>query len=353
MNKKLSLVFIIAFLFIIGSSALLLAQDPDRELGLLESVYYVDLDDNTLLDFTQWNELIRNEEFSTYPPEDPVRDVPYGELSEDMLDDDLQPLYRVTSEDMRLSNWVVELNHSAQSVENMVNSYTREVTRGGSATRPANGAGDMVLGIRIHFPTHQHNAWARIRPPFEITAYKPDGSMANVRNGVINNVGMIKWLTLKVAGRNYRESIAIRLLDENDNVTEYFMGHLFFNGWRILRWDNPNYYVSNSYANLVRMPLYPQRVPIMKFDSLIIYRDGDVLGGDFITYISDIQVDYVLAIPMESVTDIDDEMVWGIFREEQQEKGEETRKRLADYIEIWRHSEALREASGINGEEDQ
>lgn len=205
------------------------------------------------------------------------------------------------------------------------------------------------LGIRVHFPTHWFNAWAKVTPPFEINAYQQPrldqsgkqrfahlraGEVRNVQNGVVDNVGELKWISITVAGRNYNNSIAIRLKDQNDQVQEYFMGYLNFPGWRNLTWRNPNYIESVSHREIFRLPLYPREIPYRKFDSFIIYRQGDQLGGDFVCYVQKIDMNYDLAIPSDFVQQLEDEPVWGILSEKSWKRAEREAVRNAEVIDL-------------------
>ena len=56
------------------------------------------------------------------------------------------------------------------------------------------------LVFRIHFLTHRQNCWAKIHPPFEINAYDDKGGLANTNNGIVDNVGQIKNISVWVKG---------------------------------------------------------------------------------------------------------------------------------------------------------
>ena len=70
---------------------------------------------------------------------------------------------------------------------------------------------------------------------------------------------------------------------------------------------------------MVREPLYPRMIPSIKLDSLGFYRIKDTKGGDFITYIKDVTVEYdVVVVDFEE--DIDDEATWQILKTENDRK---------------------------------
>jgi len=92
-----------------------------------------------------------------------------------------------------------------------------------------------------------------------------------------------------------------------------FLGYLDFDGWRTLTWENPNYITDVKQRDLRRTPLYPETMPSVKFNSFTIYRHGSQIGGDFVTYIKDVQMVYDLAV-LEAERDINDEAAWGILQ---------------------------------------
>ena len=146
--------------------------------------------------------------------------------------------YAVTKDDMHLDNWLVELNSSANTIINRSKSYCRQVqvTRG-----PEKGR--KVLGVRIHFPKHHYNAFAKIKAPFPFLVYDSAGkelrwgkapntaipdkyTPKNYNNGVLYNVGQLKYIRCTVSGRNYNNAVSVRLKDVNGDVKEYFLGYL-------------------------------------------------------------------------------------------------------------------------------
>lgn len=247
----------------------------------------------------------------------------------------LEPLYKVTVNDMKYQNWIVELNSSADKVENRLASYCKAVLR---------ESGEEVLGVRVHFPDTQFNSWARVRPPFVIKAFRSGevtdpqhlkpynprfkdvgGIPANYANtytdeldhagyGVIDNVGQIKQLSIEAYGLNQNVGLAVLLNDQFEEATEYFMGYLNFPGWRRLFWNNPNYITNIDHRNIFKLPLYPVEKPIIRFDSLKLYRQGGEKVVNFISYFRNIKISYDFAVPPEAEKDIDHELKWEILR---------------------------------------
>jgi hypothetical protein len=93
-----------------------------------------------------------------------------------------------------------------------------------------------------------------------------------------------------------------------------FMGHLNFDGWGELRWDNPAYIQEVRNRDLRLYPLYPESTPFLKFAGFEIKRDGSRRGGDFITYFKDVKVIYDKAV-LDTDRDIDDESLWHIIQD--------------------------------------
>ncbi|HEB29929.1 MAG TPA: flagellar protein [Spirochaetes bacterium] len=212
--------------------------------------------------------------------------------------------------DLSLGNWKVNLAPSSASSENRILSYTK-------AVNSAKMEGD-VLGVRVHFPDAPFNSWAKVVPPFEIPFYEdkegePEGSGTKfVNKGVLRNVGTIKSVTARVTGRNFPYSLSVALKNEQDAVKDLFLGYLDFDGWKTMTWGNPNYITDVKQRDLRKTPLYPETMPSIKFEYFTIFRQANQIGGDFVTYIKDVQLVYDLAI-LELDRDIDDEASWGIL----------------------------------------
>lgn len=290
-------------------------------------------------------------------------------------------VYTLSNEDMALDSWLVELNSSANTIPNRRNTFAKRVTNFAN-TR-------SFLGIRIRFPDHGYNAHARVAPMYAFPVFDARGYPINygffdpnaptnpftgsgagnppthvaVRdarialedlagnpsvssqvsyNGVIHNVGDVKEVVCRVAGRNYRNGVAIRVRNHNDEVSEYFLGYTDFVGWRTLRWQNPSYIPADEMEPF-RLPLYPTEIPYLAMDSLVVYRDGNDLGGDFVTYVDYIKMDYDLAVPaaqldidMDGFIDIDDDAWWYILRDRNQARAVEMMRRFSHDIDLRR-----------------
>lgn len=247
--------------------------------------------------------------------------------------------------------WDVTLNTSARHPVSLRDSKVQAVKVKGpaagddadktKATFPT--ADDMVMGVRVFFPTEPVNSWAIIKPAFEIPAYQrldpkdensPLTKFDKVDDktpwslGIIKNVGVIKELKVNVRGLNFPETLSIILKDQNDVETEYLMGSLQFQGWRTLTWKNPNYQVDIRDRNLRAFPLYPNAVPYVKFVGFKVYKDGMVPGGDFITYFDKVDLVFDKATLEDSNSEIDDEATWNILRDR------ETKRREAEDIRL-------------------
>jgi hypothetical protein len=234
---------------------------------------------------------------------------------------------------LAIDNWEVDLNSSARFVRNVANSHVRLAQTRESDQVDADLSNVSVLGVRVMFPTEPHNAWAFIRPPFEIPAYAdppdvPDFSAqanddgALVGFGVVKNVGVVKQLQVRAYGLNFPHSLSAVFQDENGRNEEVFFGNLQYDGWRSLVWENPNYIEDVRDRALRETPLYPNLSPLRKLIGFRIYRDASHVGGDFVMYLKDVQVIYDRArLQLES--DIDHEELWNILTDR-----EEGRRRI-------------------------
>ena len=239
--------------------------------------------------------------------------------------------------DMSIPNWSVQLAPSSASAENRILSKCKPVN---SQKMSAD-----VLGVRIHFPTAPFNSWARIVPPFEIPFYentdeKDTTGSKFINKGVLRNVGTIKSITVRVAGRNFPHGLSILLKDEQDTVSEMFLGYLDFDGWRPLTWENPNYVDDVKQRDLARRPLYPEHMPSIKFDAFTVYRLGSNIGGDFVLYLKDVTMVYDLAV-LEIERDIDDEGAWRILEKRRAAKQAAEVRRLG-LVQLLRWQEQIK-----------
>lgn len=231
---------------------------------------------------------------------------------------------------LALPEWEIELNSSAKSVASLADSQVVAAPVKAEADVPF--AGSNVMGVRIIFPEWNSNANAKIVPPFDIPAYEPltsadengnrqtqtDEEKASGKTlfedgyGVVKNVGTIKAISVTTMGMNYPHGLYV-LLKDNDNVERrYFMGYLGFDGWKELKWNNPQYISEIRNREIRVYPIYPRGLPFVKFTGFQITRDAAHIGGNYIGYFKDVKIIYDKAV-LESDRDIDDEDLWGII----------------------------------------
>ena len=254
---------------------------------------------------------------------------------------------------LALPRWEVSLNSSARTVESLGLSTVVAAPVKEDATVPF--AGKSVMGVRVVFPEWNSNAYAYIRPPFEIPAYEPlaDADENGVRQepsdeqkgktlfeegyGIVKNVGTIKSIKVTTMGMNYPEGLYV-LLKDNDNVERrYFMGYLGFDGWKELVWNNPQYITEIRNREIRVYPIYPRGLPFVKFTGFQITRDANQIGGNYIGYFKDVSIIYDKAV-LNSDRDIADEDLWGIIKKKEDAKqaGEMARfgdKQVTRYLE--------------------
>ena len=266
-----------------------------------------------------------------------------------------------------LQDWEVELCSSSQTVENMHYSMAKPVTSERYGT---------VLGTRIHFPVSDYNAWAMVKPPFEIPAFqhptkwengelkqltaeemqqanetvgKDPGEVGYVdrnskfdQKGIVKNVGILKEIKVGVYGSNFPHGLSIRYKDQNNNIQDVFLGYLNFDGWKEIVWVNPNYIQEVKNRELYTFPLYPQAFPFIKFIGFVINRDAAGFGGDFVVYFKDVNVIYDKAV-LSTDKDIDDEGEWGILEERERARRASEIKRVGN-VQLLREIERQKQA---------
>ncbi len=245
------------------------------------------------------------------------------------------PEVEFTGDDWTINKWKITLASSANTVRNDVLSYPLKV--------PSKKFGD-VLGVRIHFIEGRFLSWATISPPFDFYPYFDDGSDVNVNAnheenslvmGILMNVGQIKSVSSWIYGLNYQMQVGVRIRDRNDQIQDFFMGSVFYDGWRKLVWTNPEYTESVQNRVLQRIALYPRSYPYIAFDSFVVYKPEQELGGDFIIYFKDVDIEYDRAIIREEL-DINDEAAWGILAAERLKKRVQDLRTIGEKIYLYR-----------------
>ncbi len=276
---------------------------------------------------------------------------------------------------LAIKNWEVVLASSSQTGYNQALSMTNEATISQNAKQ---FPGETVLGVRVRFPTEPYNSWARVQPPFEIPAFEPkadidDQGTITPKNdaqgsdpinarltrfegsydtntkittalGVVKNVGTIKSLAVTVKGLNFPHGLSVILKDADGNERTMFMGYLNFDGWKELRWDNPQYVTDVRNRELRIYPLYPKTTPFVKLAGFVFTRDAANEGGDFVAYIRDVKILYDKAV-LEPVRDIDDEAIWGIVGKKEAERKTIESKRFGS-PQVLRYIERQKQETG-------
>ena len=282
---------------------------------------------------------------------------------------------------LALAEWEVQLNSSAKTVSSLADSQVVAAPVKGEADVPF--AGSNVMGVRIVFPAWNSNANAKIVPPFNIPAYEPlaDADDSGTRQEptdeekasgktlfedgycVVKNVGTIKAISVTTMGMNYPHGLYV-LLSDNDNIERrYFMGYLGFDGWKELRWNNPQYISEIRNREIRVYPIYPRGMPFVKFDGFQITRDAAHIGGDFIGYFKDVKIIYDKAV-LTTDRDIADEDLWGIIgkKEDARQNAEMQRfgnKQVNRYLERAKlatedeFTSSLNEGSNSNAQSNQ
>jgi hypothetical protein len=231
---------------------------------------------------------------------------------------------------LSLPSWEVVLNSSAKTVVSLATSTVVAAPVRENAKVPF--AGKNVMGVRILFPSSMVNSNAYIKPAFEIPAYEPmataddngeiqpqtDEEKASGKTrfeegyGIVKNVGTIKALSVTTMGMNFPHALYVVLKDTDSVERRYFMGYLGFDGWRELKWNNPEYVSEIRQREIRVVPIYPRGLPFIKFTGFQVTRDAMHNGDDFIGYFKDVKVIFDKAV-LSTERDIADEDLWGII----------------------------------------
>lgn len=255
------------------------------------------------------------------------------------------PQVSFSPEDWKFNRWKVVLTSSANTTRNNVLSYT---------SKAQSKRFQDVLGARIHFIEGRFLSWAMIMPPFELFPYYDNGKYVNQNDsgeensltmGVLVNVGQIKSISSWVYGLNYQMQVALRIKDRNDMVQDYFLGSVYYDGWRKLVWTNPEYTDSLQDRVLQRLPLYPKSYPYIAYDSFIVYKPEQENGGDFVIYFKDVEMEFDRAIIREEL-DIEDEAIWGILQKERLDKRVSDLRNIGEKLYLMKQEEKRQKAAG-------
>ncbi len=203
-----------------------------------------------------------------------------------------------------------------------------------------------ALGVHIYYEYSHGNDWAQIKPKMEINQF-----YAKEGEGIVRNVGPIKSVSILVSGRNYSYSIEVRMVNQDGKFKSINFGTLWFKGWKKLTWNNPNYIKDKKKRDIIKVHLYPQYAPYLKLDSIIIYKSPQEIGGDFVTYIKDVRIEYE---PLMKKIDmpVADEKEWGIKEKNAKEaieklnKWNDIRFSGSSYEEEYKKEKAEKEKNG-------
>ncbi|MDR2589148.1 MAG: flagellar filament outer layer protein FlaA [Spirochaetales bacterium] len=261
---------------------------------------------------------------------------------------------RLMKTSLAIGNWEVRLASSSRTIVNQEYTLVRPAKVKDDAPEN-NFPGKNVMGVRVHFPMEFYNGWALIKPPFEIPAYMDKTTLDGNGNltvvapedqrkggmfdgvGVLKNVGVLKTVYMWVHGLNFPHKVSLLLQHANTDIQEVVLGHVQFDGWRRLQWDNPNYISEVRNRDLRLEPLYPKTAPVLKLIGIRVYRDAMHEGDDFVGYFKDISVVYDKAL-IKLERDIDDEMVWGILQKREEARRNAEMRRLGN-IQVLRFIE--------------
>ena len=270
---------------------------------------------------------------------------------------------------LALPEWEVVLNSSARNVRSL--GLSTVVAAPVSENSKQDFAGKSVMGVRVVFPEWNANANAYIRPPFEIPAYEPlatadengerqepsDEEKASGKTlfedgyGVVKNVGTIKSIAVTTLGMNFPEALYVLLKDTDGVERRYFMGYLGFDGWKELRWDNPQYISEIRNREIRIYPIYPRGMPFVKFTGFQIARDANHIGGDYIGYFKDVKIIFDNAV-YTTERDIADEDLWGIITKQESDRQAAEMPRFGDK-QINRYLEKQKLATEDSFDEDE
>ncbi|MGL4366844.1 MAG: flagellar filament outer layer protein FlaA [Brevinemataceae bacterium] len=262
---------------------------------------------HVFFDFNTYEDQIN----SMYPPENILKS------------DNGTAIAELGAEGFLLDNWKVILtNSSGQNPFSRINSYTKKITSQEKGT---------VLGIRIFFPEWPNSCEVHIKPVFPLYPFSREGKYININNGVVTNVGIVKNFSSWINGRGFPYSMGVRVRDLKNRLTEFTLGSLQFIGWRKLVHSNRFFSERTPQNVLPNLRIYPSDVPLLRFETFVIYRPGNVEGGNFVSYIGSSEIEYTSYLTYVP-DDIDDEQNWMLIKSEQERIAGNINKNLYEEI---------------------
>ncbi len=221
--------------------------------------------------------------------------------------------------DLSIPNWSIRVNASSWTVE------ARDKTRLLAVNNSQNYPGITVLGVKVYFPQRYANSYVMIKPPFVIPFfYEKDknnptglGDMF-LNKGVVRNVGVLRRVTVRFLGNNFKYALYIRLEDNNSQVKDIYIGYLDFVGWRTKSWINPNIdeELTARQKNYVSRPYYPDQMPSVRLLGIIIERAEPAITGNFVTMIKDVVLEFDEAFLEVGKAEYKQEDIFGVYRED-------------------------------------
>lgn len=233
---------------------------------------------------------------------------------------------------LAIPNWIIQMRASADTPVNNNLSEVKQVMVSSEAPDPYKDK--AVLGFRIHFPEGDYASSAEIKPPFVIPAFFPKAEGEDgykfTEKGIIPNVGTIKNVSVSVFGLNFPHKLYLLLRDQNNRLLSLYMGNLNFASWKVLKWNNEDYVNDVRKRKLKKVPLYPQNQAFLRFEGFLLVRDRNDIGGDFVSYIKDVKVEYDKFIDNDLKKEIDHEKEWQVRTTEEKRLSNQEKKRLGE-----------------------
>lgn len=177
------------------------------------------------------------------------------------------------------------------------------------------------MGVRVNFPNLPVSSYATLKPPLPFNFYQFNSNEDAPALGLLTNVGVVRSVVSRVAGRNYPYSYFLNLGKNNGEKLFFSMGNLLFLGWKELRWDNPYYIEDLRDRDFVVSPLYPRVIPSVRLNSIQFYRNGNSpTAGDFVSYVEWVDLIFDKAFSDTELDElkaqddyVDDDAIWNIY----------------------------------------
>ena len=162
-----------------------------------------------------------------------------------------------------------------------------------SNTNEANQGPGTVMEVAITFSkVPEGTKGVLIRP-----SVKTSFSVNNTINTAIENIGILKIISVTLSCNNYANGFGILLENQVKDQNIYLFPGLDFKGWKTLKWENRNYIEEIRQREVTKLSLFPRDIPSLKFMGFIIYYSEENKDKKLVLELKEVRIEYDTHLP--------------------------------------------------------